>query len=123
MRKLLLLLPALALTSCSSGHDLMSDKTSQLKCKAPMPGVSAVLTVSPLLPQATVVVSNAEQPIEGLLNVSQVSPTRLVIQNPDVGANRFVVNRNTGKVSYEDEMEGSEIPLNGELECDALQSL
>ena len=99
MRKLLLLLPALALTSCSSGHDLMSDKTSQLKCKAPMPGVSAVLTVSPLLPQATVVVSNAEQPIEGLLNVSQVSPTRLVIQNPDVGANRFVVNRNTGKVS------------------------
>jgi len=66
MRKLLLLLPALALTSCSSGHDLMSDKTSQLKCKAPMPGVSAVLTVSPLLPQATVVVSNAEQPIEGL---------------------------------------------------------
>lgn len=55
--------------------------------------------------------------------MSQVSPTRLVIQNPDVGANRFVVNRNTGKVSYEDEREGSEIPLNGELECDALQSL
>ncbi len=46
--------------------NLMSDKTFQLKCKAPMPGVSAVLTVSPSLPQATVVVSNAEQSIEGL---------------------------------------------------------
>ena len=123
MKRLLLVLPVLALASCSTGHDLMSDKTFQLKCKAPMPGVTAVLTISPLLPQATVVVSNAEQSHEELWNVSQVSPTRLVIENPYGGTTRFVVNRSTGKVSYEDEREGSEIPPKGELECDAPKSL
>ena len=33
MRKLLLLLPVLALASCSGGHDLMSNKPFQIKCE------------------------------------------------------------------------------------------
>ena len=50
MRKLLLLLPLLALASCSGGHDLMSDKTFRLKCKGELPGVNLVMTVSPVMP-------------------------------------------------------------------------
>ena len=35
MKKLLLLLPMALVTSCSAGHDLMSDKPFRADCKAP----------------------------------------------------------------------------------------
>ena len=120
MRKLLLLLPLMALASCSSGHDLMSDKTFQLKCKAPMPGVSLALAISPALPQATFVVSNAENTLEELWDLTKVSPTSLVLQK---GSNKIVIQRNTGKVSYEVPSTYTSIPPKSELECDAPQSL
>jgi hypothetical protein len=34
MRKLLLLLPLMALASCSGGHDLMSNKSFSMTCDA-----------------------------------------------------------------------------------------
>ena len=58
MRKLLLLLPALALESCSGGHDLMSNKSFSMTCDAleffDMPSPWIVATISPELPQASV---------------------------------------------------------------------
>lgn len=118
MKLLLLVLPVLALASCSAGHDLMSEKTFQLKCKAPTPGVNIVLTVSPALPQATLVVSNAEETIEELWDLTKVSPTNLVIQH---GNDKFLIERDTGKVSYESTY--TSIPPKSELACDAPTSL
>ena len=98
----------------------MSDKTFQLTCKAPMPGVSLVMTISPLLPQATVVVSNAEESAEALWNLTKVSPTSLVIEE---GEMQVSIQRSTGKVSYEVPSTYTSIPPKSELECDAPQSL
>ena len=57
MRKLLLLLPALALASCSGGHDLMSNKPFRIRCEAPASDregtLATTLLVSPDMPQAT----------------------------------------------------------------------
>ena len=63
MRKLLLLLPLMALASCSSGHDLMSDKTFSMTCDAAerfasSPSPHIVASVSPQLRQASVRVQN-----------------------------------------------------------------
>ena len=123
MRKLLLLLPLMALASCSGGHDLMSDKTFRLKCKAPMPGVNSVMTISPALPQVTLVASNGEKTIEELWDLAKVSPTSLVIQDPADNEIKFVIDRRTGKVIYEVPSTYTEIPPKSELECDPPQSL
>ena len=85
-----------------------------------MPGVGLVMTISPLLPQATVVVSSAEESAEAPWNLSKVSPTSLVIEE---GEMQVSIQRSTGKVSYEVPSKYTSILPNRELECDAPQSL
>ena len=85
-----------------------------------MPGVNIVLTVSPALPQATLVVSKAEETVEELWDLTNDSPTNLVIQQGD---DKFVIERGKGKVSYEVPSTYTSIPPKSELECDAPTSL
>ena len=98
----------------------MSDKAFQLKCKGELPGVSLVMTISPVLPQATVVISNAEESAEALWDLTKVSPTSLVL---DEGEMKIVIDRSTGKVISEVPSTYTSIPPKSELECDAPQSL
>ena len=78
MRKLLLLLSALALASCSCGHDLMFNEPFRMTCE-PSKGedaVVAVISISPELPQATV--NTGEWQLT--FDLSVVAPTRLRLE-------------------------------------------
>ena len=89
MKKLLLLLPLALVTSCSAGHDLMSDKPFRADCKAPEDQFSKEdlakweaeghknlirFDVDPSLPQATVEASTA--PVQ-TFDVVAVSPREI----------------------------------------------
>jgi len=96
MRKLLLLLPALALASCSGGHDLTSNEPFRVTC-ATQKGWSFTADVRPEMPQATVE-SNLGQ-IAFDLNV--ISPTmfRLDVVKGSYGYS-IVIIRESGRVHF-----------------------
>ena len=107
MRKLLLLLPALALASCSGGHDLMSNKSFSMSCDAPEisglsnPSPYLEATVSPELPQASVRWQVYEDIwSDAVWRVAVATPTRLELINTSsriVG--RIRIERSSGKVA------------------------
>ena len=105
MRKLLLLLPALALASCSGGHDLMSNKSFSMTCDAHeisgMPSPYLTATVSPELPQASVRWQVYEDIwSDAVWRVAVATPTRLELINTTsriVG--RIRIERSSGKVA------------------------
>jgi len=100
MRKLLLLLPLMAVASCSGGHDLMSNGAFQMTCVTPGKGggeTIATLTASPELPQATIQVD--DEPASSV-NVLAVSPLEIRIE---VDRNQYitdvaVINRQSAEV-------------------------
>ena len=109
MRKLLLLLPALALASCSGGHDLMSNKSFSMTCDAleffdrSSPWI--VATISPELPQASVRVQVYEDKWdESVWRVIVATPTRLELANPGTAAvwGPIVIDRSKGKAGLGD---------------------
>ena len=91
MRKLLLLLPALALASCSGGHDLMSDKTFSMTCDAgekfaSSPSPHIVASVSPQLRQASVRVQHKEDDwTEEVWILQTITPTLLELVSSTEG--------------------------------------
>ena len=91
MRKLLLLLPVLALASCGGGHDLMSDKPFSITCDAGKKFASApsphiVATLSPQLRQASVRVQHKKDDwTEEVWILRTITPTRLEVVNPKEG--------------------------------------
>ena len=97
MRKLLLLLPLMALASCSGGHDLMSNEPFRMTCEPNKEEDGFVAVVSPELPQATV---NTGE-LQFTFDLSVVAPTRLRLdrlQGPYGDA--IVIERETGQVSW-----------------------
>ena len=91
MSKLLLLLPLMALASCSGGHDLMSDKTFSMTCDAAekfstAPSPHIVASVSPLLRQTSVRVQHKENDwTEEVWILRTITPTLLEVVNPMEG--------------------------------------
>ena len=111
MRKLLLLLPVLALASCSSGHDLMSDKPFSMSCDAgeafaSSPSPHIVATLSPQLRQASVRVQHKKDDwTEEVWILRTITPTRLELVSPIEGgyANSvtpFQIDRQTGVARF-----------------------
>ena len=101
MRKLLLLLPALTLESCSSAHDLMSNKPFRMTC-AEDGKVGAVLLVSPdLLSQATLLTPLSMVMPELSYELAVKTPVRLELHLPmGQGISQVIaINRESGEVS------------------------
>ena len=102
MRKLLLLLPALALASCSGGHDLMSNKPFRVECvEEGKEGVNAIL-IHPDLPQATVLMPGSKVNPEVTYELAVRSPVRFELRRePRSGIQNVIsINRETGQISY-----------------------
>ena len=100
MRKLLLLLPALALASCSGGHDLMSNKPFRMTCAEDGKKTGDVMLVSPDLPQATVLFPGSGTEVTYELVVK--TPVRFELRRgPRSGIQNVIsINRETGQISY-----------------------
>ena len=116
MRKLLLLLPALALASCSGGHDLMSKEPFRMKC------FGKEMVVSPELPQAVLkgITVNDDPPEDQVYDLTVVSPTTIRL---DHEKRRFsmILDRETGAVQAGFWTEGDlprELPFPKDLTCD-----
>ena len=105
MRKLLLLLPALALASCSGGHDLMSNKPFRTTREAPASDregtFTTTLLVSPDMPQATLLREGAEMP-EITYELAVKTPVRFELRRPaEAGMSHVIsINRETGELSH-----------------------
>lgn len=101
MRKLLLLLPVLALASCSSGHDLMSDKPFRMTCSEDGKD-DGVVVVSPDLPQATVLLPGSKVMPEVTYELAVKTPVRFEIRRKSAdGMNHVIsINRETAEVSF-----------------------
>jgi hypothetical protein len=100
MRKLLLLLPLMALASCSGGHDLMSNEPSQWRCEAvSKEGVKSVATLvaSPELRQATYRFN--DQPTK-TLNVVGITPIEIKVElfRHEYWTSTIAINRESGEV-------------------------
>ena len=102
MRKLLLLLPALALASCSGGHDLMSNKPFRLTCAEDGQELGDVLLVHPDLPHATVLRPGSKVIPEVTYELAVRSPVRFELQRTYPSGMKHVIsiNRKTGQLSY-----------------------
>ena len=100
MRKLLLLLPALALASCSGGHALMSNKPFRMTC-AEDGKVGAVLLVSPDLPQATLLTPLSKVMPEVTYELAVKTPVRFELRLPmgDGISQVISIDRASGEVS------------------------
>ena len=102
MKKLLLLLPALALASCSGGHDLMSNKPFRVECvEDGKEGGNAIL-VHPDLPQATLLSPGSKVMPEVTFELAVKSPVRFELRRgPRSGIQNVIsINRETGQISY-----------------------
>ena len=110
MKKLLFLLPLMALASCSGGHDLMSDKAFQMTCpfKHPTAGTlrGLVASVSPLLDKATVSLEYTPTKYPGEIYDVEVTPTTIILQerDPFISTTKIltIINRQTGEVRNEE---------------------
>ena len=102
MRKLLLLLPALALASCSGGHDLMSNKPFRVECAEEGKEVGNVLLIHPDLPQATVLMPGSKVMPEVTYDLAVRSPVRFELQRTFPSGLKHVIyiSRETGQISY-----------------------
>ena len=102
MRKLLLLLPALALASCSGGHDLMSNKPFRVECADEGKEVGNVLLIHPDLPQATVLMPGSKVMPEVTYDLAVRSPVRFELQRTYPSGLKHVISisRETGQISY-----------------------
>ena len=102
MRKLLLLLPALALASCSGGHDLMSNKPFRMTCAEDGKEVGDVLLVHPDLPQATALMPGSKVMPELTYELAVKSPVRFELRRPLRPGMQHVIsiNRESGQISY-----------------------
>ena len=122
MRKLLLLLPLMALASCSGGpdgHDLMSNKSFRMTCTETYEGGSDVYTLvaSPELPQATFEWEGESQ----TLNVFAVTPSQIQVEyerrleKTDV----ISINRESGVVkwAFVDNYSGTVLSEGDTLDC------
>ena len=101
MRKLLLLLPALALASCSGGHDLMSNKPFRMTCVEDGKEAGAVLLVSPDLPQATLLTPLSKVMPEVTYELAVKTPVRFEFRLPmGAGISGVIsIDRESGEVS------------------------
>ena len=102
MRKLLLLLPALALASCSGSHDLMSNKPFRVECAEEGKEVGNVLLIRPDLPQATVLMPGSKVMPEVTYDLAVRSPVRFELQRtyPSGWKHVISISRETGQISY-----------------------
>ena len=100
MRKLLLLLPLMALASCSGGHDLMSNEPFRMTC-AEDGKVGAVMLVSPDLPQATLLTPKSEVMPEVTYELAVKTPVRFEFHLPmGAGISGVIsIDRESGEVS------------------------
>ena len=92
MKKLLLLLPLLALTSCGGGA-LKSNRPFEMVCG------EAVWSIDPELPEASVQGQNSVI----IWNLTKVTPDTIVLEQPDVIPGEIKgpmvrIDRNTGKL-------------------------
>ena len=94
MRKLLLLLPLMALASCSGGHDLMSNEPFRMTCTDEVTGKNDILLVSPELPQATLAFDGMP---ERTFRLVVKTPVRLELRHEGF---TIRINRETGQVSW-----------------------
>jgi hypothetical protein len=69
MKKLLLLLPLMALASCSGGHDLMSKRTFKMTCPHIDDWIFTIV-INPELPQATLRIEDGKPRMLDLIGVS-----------------------------------------------------
>ena len=102
MRKLLLLLPALALASCSGGHDLMSNKPFRMTCAEDGKKTGDVMFVSPDLPQATFFFPGSKAMPEVTYEMVVKTPVRFELRRGRRSGiqNVISINRKTGQISY-----------------------
>ena len=101
MRKLLILLPVLALASCSSGHDLMSNKPFRITCVEEGKENSSVLVASPDLPQATVMITGSKKVPELTYELAVKTPIRFELRRSlgNKVSHVISINRQSGEIS------------------------
>ena len=127
MRKLLLLLPLMALASCSGGpdgHDLMSNKSFRMTCHEIYEGEkvdSYSLVASPELPQATFEYDGGSE----TLNVFSVTSSEIQVEYEERLEKTDVIsiNRESGVVkwAFVDNYSGKILDVSQSTEWDDLE--
>jgi len=99
VKKLLFLLPLMALASCSSGHDLMSNRTFSITCPwGWFEGDSFSAAINPELPQATFQFGEGMEP--RIFSLTVVSPTTIRLAENVNPGNAIEIDRESGGVFW-----------------------
>ena len=93
MKKLLLLLPLMALASCSGGDVLKSNRPFEMVCG------DLVWSIDPEMPEASIQLQDSVS----IWNLTKVTPDSIVLEQPDVIPGEIKgpmvrIDRNTGKL-------------------------
>ena len=117
MKRLLLLLPLMALSSCG-GHDLMSNKPFRMTCDTEKDW-SFSASISPEMPQATIEANDGKQ-ID--FDLSVISPTKFRLNHLPVdyvAGDAIVIDRQSGKASWGIFLasDQSSVEITDQLEC------